>query len=173
MRLDLRRLCAKLLRWTALGLAAVAIVAVATVVLRASQDHQPEQERSLLQTLAKWQYPGSTMLDGASMSDGGNPTLQSVKCKAILTTPDPIDKVIAYYSEKLKPPAKKDGDATIKESDAKSVTTQNDSQDRPVTVRVIVVNKADTSTTLVISRANGEKETHIAWLHYIRLDGKE
>jgi hypothetical protein len=173
MRLDLRRLRAKRMRWTAFGLAAMAIVAVATVVLKASQDRQPDQERSLLQTLAKWQYPGSTMLDGASMSDGGNPTLQSVKCKALLTTADPIDKVIAYYSEKLETPAKKDDDVAIKGSDAKSVTIQNDSQDRPVTVRVIVVNKTDTSTTLVISRANGEKETHIAWLHYIRLDGKE
>ena len=81
MRLYLRRLRAKRMRWMALGLAAVAIVTVATVVLKASQDRQPDQQRSLLQTLAKWQYPGSTMLDGASMSDGGNPTLQSVKCK--------------------------------------------------------------------------------------------
>jgi hypothetical protein len=40
------------------------------------------------------------------------------------------------------------------------------------TGRVIVVNKADSSTTLVISRATGETETHIAWLHYFRLDGK-
>jgi hypothetical protein len=47
-----------------------------------------------------------------------------------------------------------------------------DRQDRPVTVRVIVVNKADSSTTLVISRARDETETHIAWLHYFRLDGK-
>src|ERR1700734_2098028 len=109
MRLDLRRLRANRMRWMALGLAAMAIVAVETVVLKASQDRQPDQERSLLQTLAKWQYPASTMLDGASMSDGGNPTLQSVKCKSILTTPDPIDKVIAYYSEKLEPPARKNG----------------------------------------------------------------
>ena len=27
-------------------------------------------------------------------------------------------------------------------------------------------------THLVISRAAGESETHIAWSHYIRLDGK-
>jgi hypothetical protein len=46
------------------------------------------------------------------------------------------------------------------------------SKDRPVTVRVIVMNRAGSSTTLVISRATGETETHIAWLHYFRLDGK-
>ena len=39
-------------------------------------------------------------------------------------------------------------------------------------IRVIVVNRADTATTLVISRANDEKETHITWLHYARLDAK-
>ena len=117
MRLYLRRLRAKRMGWMALGLAAVAIVTVATVVLKASQDRQPDQERSLLQTLAKWQYPGSTMLDGASMSDGGNPTLQSVKGKCFLTTTDPIDKVIAYYLEKFETPAKKDDDVAIKGSD--------------------------------------------------------
>jgi hypothetical protein len=57
-------------------------------------------------------------------------------------------------------------------ADAKAVSEQDDSDGRPVTVRVIVVNKADTSTTVVISRARGEGETHIAWMHYIRLDGK-
>jgi hypothetical protein len=46
---------------------------------------------------------------------------------------------------------------------------QNDSKGRPVAVHVIVVHKAKTSTTLVISRAKDEKETHIAWTHYIRL----
>ena len=142
----------------------------ATALLLIPARGTPPEAMSLMDTLSEWKYPGSTMPDGASMSDGGNPTLQSVKCKALLTTADPIDKVIAYYSEKFETPAKKDDHVAIKGSDAKSVTIQNDSQDRPVTVRVIVVNKADTSTTLVITRANGEKETHIAWLHYIRLD---
>ena len=54
---------------------------------------------SLLETLAEWKYPGLRMLGGASMSDGGNPLLQSVKCKATLTTPDPFEKVITYYSQ--------------------------------------------------------------------------
>jgi hypothetical protein len=115
------------------------------------------------------------MLDGASMSDGGNPLLQSVKCQAILTTSDPIEKVIEFYSKKLgtsPAPGRQDDRADVKDADAKSVATQDDSRGRPVTIRVIVVNKADTSTTLVISRAAGENETHIAWSHYIRLEGK-
>jgi hypothetical protein len=58
------------------------------------------------------------------------------------------------------------------ETDGKSVATQDDSEDRPVKVRVIVVNRANTSTTLVISKATDEKETHISWLHYFRIDAK-
>ena len=83
--------------------------------------------------------------------------------------------MIAFYAGKLvaeaEPGEKLDKDA-LKDTDAKSVTIQDDSKGRPVAVRVIVVNKADSSTTLVISRAEGEKETHIAWSHYLRLGGK-
>ena len=155
----------------ALFASALAALTVTIHSLRAAQADKPEQGKSLLQTLAEWKYPDSTMLGGASMSDGGNPDVQSVKCKAILTTTDPIDKVIAFYSEKFNAKQAVAGD-DIKDSDAKSVSTQDDSHGRPVTLRVFVVNKARTSTTLVISRAEGEEETHIAWLHYIRL-GKQ
>ena len=58
----------------------------------------------------------------------------------------------------------------VPETDGKSVATQDDSEDRPVKIRVIVVNRANTSTTLVISRAREENETHISWLHYFRID---
>jgi hypothetical protein len=130
---------------------------------------------SLMQTLAEWKYPDSKMLGGASMSDGGNRLVQSVKCRAVLGTPDPIEKVIDFYSKKLVTPPDVILPSTKAEDlvpDGKSVSTQDDSQGRPVSVRVIVVNKADTSTTLVITRANDEKETHIAWLHYIRIGEK-
>jgi hypothetical protein len=110
----------------------------------------PSDGISLLQTLAEWKYPGSDHLDGLSMSDAGMPPMQAIKCEAILTTPDPVDKVVAFYVEKLKKDA------------AKTISSQDDSKARPVTLRVIVVNRVDTSTTLVISRAEGEKETHIA-----------
>ena len=96
-------------------------------------------------------------------------------CQAVLTTPDPIEKVAKFYSEKLGTPSAKGGQnarAEVKEADAKAVSTQDDSEGRPVTLRVIVVSKADTTTTLVISRANSETETHIAWSHYRRFDGK-
>jgi hypothetical protein len=127
----------------------------------------------LLETLATWQYPGSKLLGGASMADGGNPLVPSVKCQAILTTPDAVDKVVEFYAKKLIPQGAgtQSAEAAERNAAAKSVSTQDDSQGRPVKLRVLVVNQAKTSTTLVISRAEGEKETHIAWSHYLRLDG--
>lgn len=138
---------------------------LAALFLVAPARAEPEPERmTLMQTLSGWMYPDSKMPHGASMSDGGNRKIQSVKLKAILTTPDPIEKVIEFYTKKLDAPA----DPKAKDADAKSVITQDVSKGRPLTLRVIVVNKEDTTTTLVISRAEGEKETHIAWTHYRR-----
>ncbi len=107
------------------------------------------------------------------MSDGGNPKIQSIICKAILTTPDPFDKVVKFYGEKLgADPAtgRREARAEVKDADARSISSQDDSQGRPVKLRVLVVNRADTSTTLVISRAEGEVTTYITWSHHIRID---
>ena len=152
-----------------------AIVGLASVRAGSPPADAPDQGRvTLMGTLAEWKYPGSNMLGGATMSDGGNPLIQSVKCRAILTTADSFEKVMAFYSERFgKPqaPGPRDAKDEVKRADAKSVSTQDDSEGRPVKVRVIVVNKAETLTTLVISRADGEKETHIAWSHFLRLGG--
>jgi hypothetical protein len=128
---------------------------------------------TLMGTLAEWMYPGAAMPQGATMSDGGNPTTQSVKLQAVLTTVDPIEKVIVFYEKKLEGPGAAESQPDTHEelgAAAKSVTRQDDSQGRPVAIRIFVVNTAATSTTLVISRSEGEKETHIAWLHYLRFD---
>jgi hypothetical protein len=130
---------------------------------------------TLLGTLSEWKYPGSNLLGGATMSDGGNPLVPDVQCQAILTTPDPMEKVVEFYSQKVgtpTAPAGQNAQAKVKEADAKAVSTQDDSEGRPLTLRVIVVSKADSTTTLVISRGQSEKETHIAWSHYRRLDGR-
>ncbi len=134
-----------------------------------TSDAAPRGEVTLLGTLAEWKYPGSDF-GGGSMSDGGNRRLQSVKCQAILTTGDSVEKVTKYFSEKFVS-GPQDAKTLVKGADAQSVSTQDNSQGRPVQLRVIVVNRAETSTTLVISRAEGENKTHIAWSHYLRLDG--
>lgn len=164
---------------TSLALAAsVAIALWATALAFAPAPAQAKakapQGISLMQTLSDWKYPNSNF-HGAKMSEGGNPALPSVKCQARLTTSDSFEKVVEFYHHKLdataasaKPVAKDEASPP----EGKSLTTQDDSDGRPVSVRVFTVNKADTSTTLVISRAKDEPETHIAWLHHIRIAGK-
>jgi hypothetical protein len=126
---------------------------------------QPDKGVSLLKTLSQWKYPGAMMPHGASMSDGGDPTTRSVKCQTVLTTTDPIEKVIYFYTKRIQ--SGTNADATQPKV-AESVLSMDDSVGRPVTVHIFVINRANTSTTLVVSRAANEKETHIAWVHYIR-----
>jgi hypothetical protein len=172
MRLLYVRLTTQRIMSLALGVAAIAAVLLAAPLLSPAQAPPPAR-MTLMGTLSEWKYPGSNMAGGANMSDGGNPLVPDVKCRAILTTPDPIEKVLKFYSEMAgssPTPVRPDAKAEVKEADAKAVYTQDDSEGRPVTLRVIVVSKADTTTTLVISRADGEKEIHIAWSHYRRFD---
>lgn len=174
MRWSCVRFTSQRMMLLALGASAVSAVWLAVPLTSPAQVQVTEPPRmTLMGTLSEWIYPDSKMLGGATMSDGGNPLVPDVKCRAILATPDPIDKVIAFYLKKVEtPPAAGGADAktAVKEANAKAVVTQDDSDGRPVTLRIIVVNKADTTTTLVISRAKGETETHIAWSHYRRFD---
>jgi hypothetical protein len=156
----------------AAGVAAMSAMVLTVTLLnvaRATVAEQPHRV-TLLGALAEWKYPGSIMLGGATMSDGGNKVVVDVRCQAILTTTDPAWKVIEFYSEKLSARPRSGGQNAG--TDAKAVSTQDDSEGRPVTVRAIVVNKADTTTTLVISRAKSEDLTHIAWTHYRWFDGQ-
>jgi hypothetical protein len=148
----------------------VSFIAVSLGLLWASPQAShaaPEDHVTLLGTLAEWRYPDSNF-GGASMSDAGD-RRPSLKCQALLTTGDSFEKVTKYYVEHF---VSRPQSAETKANaiDAQSVSTQDDSQDRPIKLQVIVVNRATTSTTLVISRAKGEKQTHIAWSHYMRLD---
>ena len=136
---------------------------------------------SLMGMLSQWAYPEATWIGGPRMSDGGNPDLQSVKCEVVLVTPDSFEEVVKYYAEKLAI-GKKDAGVVKKDASAKKagrtvaviddcVFDENDA--RPVKVQVITVNERDSSTTLVISRANEERETHIVWSHVVQFDGKK
>jgi hypothetical protein len=135
-----------------------------------TSDAERKGNITLLSTINDWKYPDSKMRHGASMSDGGYPNIQSVKCQTVLTTPDSFQKVVRFYNKKLGISADT-GEAA--KGDAKAVLTQDDSDGRPVSIEVITVHKDNTSTTLVISRAGQEKETHIAWSHFIRIDNKQ
>jgi hypothetical protein len=170
MRLSYVRFTAQLLIILTFGVAAVSVLFLAAPLLSPAHATPPTR-MTLLETLAEWKYPDSNMPSGAVISDGGNPLLQSVKCAAVLTTPHPIEKEIEYFADKFGTGESSDRQAEKREAkkdDPRSISVQDDSKGRPVTLRVFVVNKADTSTTLVISRAEAEKDTLIAWSHYQR-----
>jgi len=136
-----------------------------------------QESQSLMTMIAQWQYPdskmnGATMSDAATLNGAGERTVQSIQYKTLLTTKDPMPKVIEYYKTKLMPTA---GSKTAKAQEntatdsGRSVTFHDDSEGRPVAIHIILVNTEKASTTLVISRAATESETHIAWTHYLKL----
>jgi hypothetical protein len=146
-------------------------------ILLGSTSFGKDQEPPTLMTMiGRWQYPdskisGATLTDAATMNAAGERTRPSVQYKAVLTTKDPMSKVVAFYKSKLKPAAtsktEKPDEQPASDS-GRSVTFQDDSEERPVAIHIIFVNTDKASTTLVISRAATETETHIAWSHYER-----
>jgi hypothetical protein len=146
-----------------------------TVLTTATLCHADEPLH-LLATVAEWQYPGSRingamMEDAATVNRSGQRTVPSVLCKTVLTTKDPIAKVIKYYETKLKPGADSKTAKPERKSGSepgRSVMFHDDSQGRPLRIHIIIVNTEKSSTTLIISRAETESETHIAWTHYVR-----
>ena len=132
---------------------------------------------SLMTMIARWQYPGSkmsgaTLRDAATTNSVGERTLQSIQYKTVLTTKDPMPKVIAYYQNLLMPAPRSTAakpDEKPAPDSGRSVTFHEDSEGRPVAIHIILVNTDKASTTLVISRAEAESETHIAWTHYVKI----
>jgi hypothetical protein len=163
-RFNMRLRCTGLNSWASaivmLSLAGMASILVAASTGTSTQGF-PSRSDSLLKTIEGWKYPGSKIADGAEVSDGGFAGILSTKSETVLTTPDPVEKVVAYYSERF---------ADAKKHEPGSIALQDDSKDRPVALQILVVHTTDTSTTLVISRAQGEKETHIAWSQFWHKD---
>ncbi len=131
---------------------------------------QPKKGVLLIGSLEEFMYPGAKMPNGATMSGNGPyPAMQFVICRTVLTTPDSLQKVADFYSKKFEIAEKSDkSEGQTKAGEAQAVTMLDDSKERAVGVRVFTVNRPKTSTTLVISRTDGEKETHIAWSHFVR-----
>lgn len=154
-----------------LAAAILLLVTCASTALRPAVADEPV---TLMGIISKWMYPKSTM-NGAEMSDAatvdsdGNRTVQSIACKTTMTTNDPVEKVLAFYETKLAPHKNADAQAKAELKGGRSVLVSDDSDGRPISLHTILVNTATTSTTLIISRVNGEEQTHIAWKHYTKL----
>ena len=128
---------------------------------------------TLLEIVGEWQYPGSELRgaqasDGATLDGNGDRTAPSIACKVTMTTDAPVGKVLEYYRAKLSPKPKAGGGAALAGSPGRSVVFGDDSAGRPFALHTVMVNEMDASTTLVITRGEGEAKTHIAWKHYRR-----
>jgi hypothetical protein len=154
----------------------VAIVAVGLGLVAASRlpafaaDEAEPPRVTLMGSLAEWMYPEATMPHGASMADGKYLASPSVNCHAVLETKDDFEKVVAFYDKALAPPVASDA-AYVRHP--QSVDTVDDSEGRPVKLRVITVTRPGMSTTLVISQGAGEKVTHIAWSQHRETEAGE
>jgi hypothetical protein len=157
--------------WTvAIVVAGIALVAASRPPAFAADEAEPSHV-TLMGSLQEWMYPEATMPHGATMADGKYLAAQSVNCHAVLETKDDFEKVVAFYDKALAPPAADDkaGGATYVRH-PQSVDAVDDSEGRPVKVRVITVTRPRMSTTLVISQGTGEKVTHIAWSQHRELE---
>ncbi len=121
--------------------------------------------------LNEWRYPDSKF-NGAQSEDAAVSEISAIKSKAILTTSDSVEKVMDFYRKKLNVDAEgknldeKDGERLTTD---RSVLFQDVSNTRPCRMYIIVINRAKSSTTLVVSRTDGEDLTHIAWSNYRQL----
>ena len=158
---------------TKLHRSALALVLLLALLAFAPLCHAQEKTPTLMTVVTEWKYPdskmnGATLSNAPTVNDAGEGTIPAIQYKAVLTTKDPMAKVIEYYKTKFPIPAQAlspQGAAPDARS-GRSVTVIEDSDGRPVAVCVILVNTDDTSTTLVISRGETESETHIAWTQY-------
>jgi len=138
-----------------------------------------EKPKSLLANISGWQYPdskihGASIRDAATVNGNGDRTVPSSYSKTVLTTKDPIDKVFKYYKSKLAqnemPVPGNEQSQDLNGNSGRSVMFHSDSEDRPVKIHIISINTEHTSTTVVISQAEDEPKTYIAWSQYERFD---
>jgi hypothetical protein len=120
---------------------------------------------TLMGLMEEWYYPQALMPEGAAMSGGDVAGVYPMKCQAVLTTPDAVEDVIAFYEKKLGIDAEGNG----VEADGRSTASLDDSKGRGITVRVFSVGSAESTVTLVVSRGPEDETTHIAWTEFLRL----
>ena len=70
------------------------VLTFVTAVVAIAADETPKKQITLMGMLQEWIYPKSEF-NGAQMSDAAVSDISAVKSKAILTTPDSVEKVMA------------------------------------------------------------------------------
>lgn len=134
-----------------------------------------DEPLTLIGTIVKWRYPEanigkSEMADAATIDINQNRTVPSTILKTTMTTPDSVEKVVEFYRELFARNAANDSKLGLMPASGRSVIFCDESEDRPFAFHTIVVNSENVSTTLVITRAQGETSTHITWKQYVKHD---
>jgi hypothetical protein len=128
---------------------------------------------TLIGTIVKWRYPEaeigkSEMSDAATIDAKGNRTVPSTVLTTSMVTGDSVDKVLAFYRDLLTRSTTNDGTLGIEPNVGRSVVFSDESEGRPFVFHTIVVNSANHSTTLIITRGKDEERTHITWKQYLK-----
>lgn len=144
----------------------------ATVMSVAASADEPV---TLIGTIVNWRYPDaeigkSEMSDAATTDADGKRTVPSSMLKTTMVTPDSVDQVLAFYRDLLKRNPKNDGKLGLEPSVGRSVVFGDESEGRPFAFHTIVVNSANKSTTLIITRGEDEDQTHITWKQCVKHD---
>lgn len=132
-----------------------------------------EEAVTLIGTIVKWRYPDaeigkSQLSDAATIDADGNRTAPSTALKTTMVTGDSVDKVLAFYRDLLTRNRANDGKLGIGSNVGRSVVFSDESDGRPFAFHTIVVNSANSSTTLIITRDKDEDHTHITWKQYLK-----
>ncbi|MCA9054879.1 MAG: hypothetical protein KDA75_13650 [Planctomycetaceae bacterium] len=131
-----------------------------------------EEPVTLIGTIVKWRYPDaeigpSQMSDAATIDAEGNRTVPSTVMKTTMTTGDSVDNVLQFYRGLLTRNPEHDGKLGIDPEAGRSVVFSDESEGRSFAFHTILVNSANRSTTLIITRGADEEQTRITWKQYV------
>ena len=132
-----------------------------------------EESIRLMGTIVGWRYPDAEigkaeMADAATMDADGKRTVLSLVMKTTMVTPDPVDKVLAFYQVLLTRIAANDKKRGIAPDAGESVVFSDESEGRPFAFHTILVNSEKASTTLIVTRGQEEEQTHSTWKRYLK-----
>lgn len=139
----------------------------------ASATASADETVTLIGTIVKWQYPGaeigkSEMSDAATIDADGKRTVPSSVLQTTMMTRDSAKKVVAFYRDLLNRNPTNDSKLGTRPQIGRSVVFSDESEGRPFELHTILINSANTSTTLIITRGGDEEHTHITWKQYLR-----
>lgn len=142
-------------------------------VLAISLAASADEPVTLMGTIVKWRYPDaeigeSEMSDAATIDADGSRTVPSTVMKTTMVTPASVDDVLEFYRGLLTRSAADEKKFGLGPTVGRSVVFSDESGGRPLKLHVILVNRENSSTTLVVTRGEGEELTHITWKQYLR-----